>query len=242
MRAFSALAAIFLLLVPAADACSFARPDRFTEVSRNLSVAVLFEGRPLVATKIAIRPIPSLEKTQPDILPTIAADGTARFRDLTPGKYYLEVTHLGISAAFEQIEVKERANAEAKFRLEYLWGADPTPVRQVRGTLTDTQRPEGLSLFERIVSRFQSEFPIAGARIQLRHPTNGSTYNGKSDADGKFALASVPVGTYVMQIHRGKSSSDSENLLVRVTPEATRDSLQFVVVGFCGSRSLHLVP
>jgi hypothetical protein len=243
MRVFSAVVAIFLLLAPTAQACTFGLGDRFTEVARTLSVAVSFEGRTLGVTKIAIHPIPSLDKRLPDISPTMTtADGTARLRDLPPGKYRLEVSHLGISAAFEQIEVKERASSQAKPRLEYRWGAAPTLTRQVSGRLTDTHRPKGLSWLERVISKFQSEFPIVGASIQLRHPTNGSIYHGKSDAYGKFDLTGVPVGTYVMQIGGAKGSPGSENFLIRVTPEAAKDSLQFVTVHMCGGEYLELVP
>jgi hypothetical protein len=193
-------------------------------------VAVQFEGKPMPGAQVAIF---SSNTVRPIASAITARDGTVRFRNLRPGKYYLNVDHLGISAAFDQIEVRDRVSAQAKARLDYRWGEWPAAVRQVSGNVMDIQR-QGTTVFERLKNP-PLEIPIAGAQIQLRHPTNGSVYAGASDENGEFALDGVPTGIYAAHVWGGVSANDSVKFLVQVIPTATRDSLQIIRTDMCGT-------
>src|SRR5262249_21165093 len=157
-------------------------------------VAVHFEGKPLGGANVEIA---SFDTVLPVSSAKTGPDGIVRFR-LRPGKYYLNVKHLGIPAAFDQIEIRARKSAQAQSKLAYRWGETPTAVRQIAGRIMDTRR-QGATPIEKIVNP-PVEIPMSGGHVEVRHPTNGSVYVGASDEQGEFALRGVPNGTYVMHI------------------------------------------
>jgi hypothetical protein len=163
-----------------------------------------------------------------------------RFRDLRPGKYTIEVGHLGVSAAYDQIEIRTRVSSGAKSRLDYRWGEAPTAVQRVSGKLIDIRR-QGADIIERLTSA-PVETPIRSALIQLRHPNNGSVYTDESDEHGEFGVVGVPNGIYVMHVRGGVTPGDSANFLVQVTPAATKESLQLFRGELCGGTAIQLQP
>jgi len=237
MRMITGVVSIVLFFSPAAGACSFSTSTYFKEVARSFSVAVQFEGKPLAAANVSILSFDTIRSVSSA---TTARNGTVRFRDLRPGKYYVEVHHLGIPAAFDQIEIRARVSAQAKSTLDYRWGDALTTVRQISGKIMDIRR-QGATLVEQFTNP-PLEIPIRGAQIQLRHPTDGSVYSDASDEQGEFALAGVPNGIYVMHVRDGVTPDDSANFLVRVTPTATTDSVQLIRGDLCGGPVLQLRP
>ena len=237
MRTFIAVMSICLLFSPNAVACSVATSTIFQEVARNLTVAVRFEGKPLAGANVQIS---SFDTFQPVSSAMTARDGTAQFRDLPAGRYSLHSSHLGIFAAYEQIEVRARVSARAKTRLDHRWGLAPTAVREISGKILDLV-PQGATPIERIINP-RAEVPIRSALIQLRHPNNGSVYSGESNELGEFSIAGVPVGIYVMHVRGGANPQDVADFFVHVTPAATKDSLKVVRGNLCGGTAIMLAP
>jgi len=176
VRKVIAVVAILLFSAPAADACTLGVLTHFTEVARNLSVTVKFEGRPLASANVTLSSVDAIE---PVTSTTTGHDGTALLRDLPPGRYFLEIQHRGIPAGRDQVEVRSRASAQAKSRLNYQWGKAPTEVRQISGRIVDL-RPQGDTVVAMLINP-RAEVPIVGARLQVQHPRNNSTYSGVSD-------------------------------------------------------------
>jgi hypothetical protein len=172
-----------------------------------------------------------------------AADGTARFTDLNPGKYYIFVRHLDIFASSADgvhghIEVLPKGTAQAKAKLEYRWGEKPIEVRQIAGTMTTSE--SGANVIRQFQKALGLSFPVDGAQIELQHATNGSIFKTKSDASGKFVINGVPSGTYRLHLSGGRYGG-SGHWVIRVTSAAANGSLRATATFFCGS-GYDLVP
>jgi hypothetical protein len=232
-----AAVSIFLFFPSAAAACSISSSTYFEEVARSFTVAVRFEAKPLAAANVTLL---AFDTVKPVSSAMTASEGTVRFTDIRPGKYYLDIGYLGISAAFAQIEIRARVSAQAKSTLDYRWGDAPTAVRQIAGKIVD-MRPQGATPLEKIVNP-RVEVPIRSAQIQVQHPVIGSAFTGESDDKGEFALVGVPDGIYVMHVRGGVSPDDSAKFLVQVAQTATKQSLQLVRGELCGGTAIQLQP
>jgi hypothetical protein len=235
IRKVATVVTILFLVSTSAFACSFVYNGPYPEVSRNLTIVVRFEGKPLAGASVKLW-LPSTESSKSLSMST-AADGTARFTDLTPGKYNIFVRHLDIFASSADgvqgyIEVLPHGTAQAKANLEYRWGEMPIEVRQIAGTMTTSE--SGANVVRQIWKAFGFSFAVDEAQIELQHATNGSVFKTKSDASGKFVIAGVPSGTYRLHLSGGRYGG-SGHWVVRVTPAAANGSLRATATFICGS-------
>jgi len=237
MRVLAAIVSAFFLFTGSASACSYSVLTKFTEVGRSFTVAIRFENKPLAGATVEIF---AHDTAQQRYSATTGRDGTARVSNLRPGKYNLETRHLGIQAGFDQIEVRARQSSQAKARMQYLWGQQPTLVRQIAGTIRDGQPGPGATPFLRLIAK-PVFVPLGGAQLEVHHPTSGNVYTDTSNDQGEFAVTVVPEGTYVLQVRGGTNPNyEPANFLVKVTPAAKAESLQLTRGEICGSSVLHL--
>jgi hypothetical protein len=233
---------ILILGSTPAFACSFAYNGPYPEVSRNLAVVTRFESKPLAGASVELW-LPGVENSK-SLAKSTAADGTARFTDLTPGKYHIFVRHLDIFASSADgvqghIEVLPQGTAQAKAKLEYRWGEKPIEVRQIAGTMTTSE--SGANVIRQIRKALGLSFPVDGAKVEVQHATNGSVFRTKSDASGKFVIAGVPSGTYRLHLSGGRYGG-SGHWVIRVTPATANGSLRATAdFMLCGS-GYDLVP
>jgi hypothetical protein len=129
IRKVASLVAILALASSPAFACSFSYTGPYTEVARDLTVVVRFEGKPLAGASVDVW------ASGNKLSKTTAVDGTARFTNLAPGQYLLAATHLDVTAGADHIEVRSMGTGQAKAKLEYRWGENPIEVRQIAGAL-----------------------------------------------------------------------------------------------------------
>jgi hypothetical protein len=207
----------------------------YTEVARDLAVAVRFEGKPLAGASVELF---TNDLDFERLSKSTGADGTARFSSLKPGKYFLSVRHLEIFATNDNhVEVLPYGTPNAKSQLVSRWGEKPFEVRQIAGRVL-TADPRA-NLLKQILSSLGGEFPVARAQLELLHPTNGKSYKTKSVASGGFTIRGVPDGTYVLRLEAGIGPG---TFLVRVRPTAKNNSLRPVYrLGMCAS-GFELVP
>lgn len=230
--ALTVIAAV-LTYAPPAGACTYVTSTSFEEVKRSFSVAVQFEGRLLPGATVTVSSFGSLQLVA---TATTAPDGTAEFRNLAAGKYYVEVKHLGL-AGFYQVEIRARAGTQAKARLDYNWGERPFEVDRAAGTIMDVPFAVAATLVAAANTRVT---PVARVRVEFRHPTNGGAYTTFTNETGEFAIAGVPEGTYAMHIGIGTPPADSADFLVRIAPGAKRASLHIVRGDLCGGPVVQL--
>jgi hypothetical protein len=231
MKIAAAMTVLFLVPI-AVLTCTYA-DGPYTEVAPDLTVTVQFEGKPLAGASVDLYGGPDvLGRPDSKLKKATATDGT-QFKDLKPGRYSVLINHLGIWASGTlYIEVVPRPTAGAKSKLEYRWGEKPMDIRQVAGRVTNSD-PRA-NVLRQIQSFFGAEFPVVGANVELRHPSNGKSYKTKTDNRGAFALGGIPSGTYVLQLTGAPSSGG--NFMVRLTPAAGKGSLHIgSTAGLCGA-------
>ena len=234
IRKVASLVAILALASSPAFACSFSYTGPYTEVARDLTVVVRFEGKPLAGASVDVW------GSGNKLSKSTAADGTARFTNLASGQYLLAATHLDVTAGADHIEVRSKGTGQAKAKLEYRWGENPIEVRQIAGALITSE--SGANVIRQVRGYLGFSFPVDGANVELQHAIDGSVFKTKSDAAGKFIISGVPDGTYRLHLSGGRYG-ESGHWVIRLTRATANRSLRATaaVGGLCGG-GYDLVP
>jgi hypothetical protein len=125
------------------------------------------------------------------------------------------------------------------------WGDEAPATRRIAGRLIDSQPGTGENPIWNIIHRVN--VPITEARLNLQDPVTRKSFSTTSDQTGTFAMEGIPAGIYVLHIEGGSGGRDYEptDLLIRLSPRATRDALELTRReaggGSCGGTSLDLV-
>jgi len=238
------LASLLLLLSVSAHACSAASClDDGIELRGNFVVVVKHDGNPLPGVDVQITTFVDNEAST-RFSGVTAFDGTVHVTNLSAGNYWIDAKLLEVNAAYHCFHVAKRASRKAKRRLAYEWGDLAPATRRIAGKLIDSEPGTDGTPIWNMVRR--QNVPIVGARLKLQNPRTGAVFETLTDHEGFFALDGIPKGTYVLHAEGGKSARDydSTDVLIKVSPSATRDTLLLTSReaggGSCGGTSLDL--
>jgi hypothetical protein len=238
------LASLIALVPTAATACSaIGCGGNGYEMRRDFVVRVKHDGRALKG--VSVRVTGNVENvTKLAFSGMTDFNGMVHVTDLSAGNYWLNIDLLGISAADECFHIARHSSMKARRKATYRWGDDAPATRRIAGRLIDSQPGKGGAPLWNLVHRV--EIPISGATLKLQNPVTGEAFSTTSDQVGLFAFDRIPSGTYVLHAEGGRSNRDYDttDLLIRLSPTATGDSVVLTrrdaSGGSCGGTSLEL--
>src|SRR5690242_1174373 len=174
-------AILTVLTIPRSTvACSLAGClDRGIELRKSFTIIVTHQDKPLPGVSVEISGNSDLAGHQ-SFSELTSVDGAARFANLPPGDYWINVDLLGIGAGYECFHINSSPSKKAKKTRRYEWGDMAPAIRQAVGRLVDSQPGKGGTPLENLLHRV--DVPIAGARLELRRPMMGTVFTTVSDA------------------------------------------------------------
>lgn len=219
--------------------------DRGVELRRSFTTTVSHQGKPLPRVSVQVTGN-SENGGRREVSELTGSDGRAHFSNLAPGDYWMKAELLGIGAGYECFHIDASASKNAKENRRYDWGDDAVSVGQAVGRLVDSQPGQGPNPLQNLLHRVN--VPIPDAKMELRNPTNDTTYTTVSDTKGHFAFEHVPNGIYVLHIEAGRSAGKqpfgTTDLLVQFSDKAKRSTLLLTQKdsggGSCGGTSLEV--
>jgi WD40 repeat protein len=205
----------------------------------DFEVLITHEGKPLggVRVQVAIN-------GESKFTAMTGLDGKVHVTNLPVGEYWLDAELLGVNAGSGCFHVAPRTSRKAKLRINYEWGDLAPATRRLAGRLIESEPGKGGTPIWNTINR--TNVPIGSANLRLQNPVTGRVLETTSDRDGSFSFDAIPNGTYVLHVDGGKSvrDYDATDVLIKVSPNATRDSLLLTRSdpggGSCGGMSLEL--
>jgi hypothetical protein len=234
-----AVVIILLCLHTWSAACSMAGClNNGDEMRPTFAILVTHEDKPLAGANFHI-----VAKGVERFSGVTDETGIVHIKKLAPGLYWLIGDLLGTGVVYTCFHVSASPSRKAKIRLTYTWGDEAPATSRIAGRLVDSQPGKGGTPIWNLVHRV--EVPIVGARLQ--DPITHAVYLASSDPEGRFSLAGLPSGTYVLHLEGGEAGDrtyDATDQLINLVPSATRNWLVFKRSdgggGSCGGTELDL--
>jgi hypothetical protein len=194
--------------------------DRGFELRADFTIRVTHADKPLLGATVQVEG--GSESAKQLYSELTGADGRARFRNLPPGDYWINVEFFGIGAGYQCFHVDPSPSRKAKKHRRYDWGDMPISVRQATGRFVESQAGSDSTPLQRLINRV--DVPIVGAQLELRQPFDGTVYKAVADSTGRFLFDNVPKGIYVLHIAANSTPNehpiDSADFLIDVDSTA----------------------
>lgn len=214
---------------------------RGREMPSHFTVKVSHNDKPLAGVSVDV-----LSGDQKRFSGISSQPGTVRVTNLDPGDYWLIVQYLDISATYQCFHVEAHPSRAATKHLSFDWGDLAPSVREVAGSLIDSQPGKGGTPIWNMTHRVP--VPIPGAVLKVINALTGTTFDSVSGNSGQFHFPSIPDGTYVLHVeggtYPGGRTYNSGDFVIKVNATASPDVFSITNReaggGNCGGLSLEV--